>query len=474
MTDKVRLAVYGAAGSLLLLGLVFWSNSVALAQDGTATATPVVSATAEATANATADVTTDAPESGTPAAESAPVIDVWYGTEQEFGHLGAPQEWINILGNVSDPDGIKTLTYALNGDPEQTLSIGPNEKRLVNPGDFNIDIWRQQLTVGKNEILITATDMLDNQATQTVTVTYRNGILWQYPYAIIWNLVPGIQDAAQIVDGKWAAGPDGLRPLEIGYDRLVAIGDMVWTDYEVLVPITIHSVQEDNPNGQPPALGILMRWTGHIEDTASPGEQPRSGWDRDSAIAWWHWEKTTKLEFDHGEGLPFEPLLDVQYLFKVRVESTADKGALYKLKVWEAGEAEPTVWMLTHQAKESAPRNGSFLLLAHHVDATFGDLQVKGLAPLATPTPLPTDTPTITPTSPATVTPQATRTPRPTATTTPVAGAGRVTTAGPGSFSRTVEPSGSSFNSSVLYGVSFAVLVVLLIGLVLARRRLMS
>lgn len=123
MTDKVRLALYGAAGSLLLLGLIFGGSSVALAQDGTPTAAPDTSATAEATAVSTADATADTPETGTPSAESAPVIDVWYGTEQEFGHLGAPQEWVNILGNVSDPDGIKTLTYVLNGGTNKHLLL---------------------------------------------------------------------------------------------------------------------------------------------------------------------------------------------------------------------------------------------------------------------------------------------------------------------------------------------------------------
>ncbi|MCP5114842.1 MAG: hypothetical protein GY953_28770, partial [bacterium] len=30
-----------------------------------------------------------------------PRIDIWYGAQQRFGHLGRPQRWINILGAVS-------------------------------------------------------------------------------------------------------------------------------------------------------------------------------------------------------------------------------------------------------------------------------------------------------------------------------------------------------------------------------------
>ena len=47
-----------------------------------------------------------------------PEIEIWYGDNQKFGHLGNPQKWINILGNVSDQDGIKSLHYSLNNGSE--------------------------------------------------------------------------------------------------------------------------------------------------------------------------------------------------------------------------------------------------------------------------------------------------------------------------------------------------------------------
>ena len=65
---------------------------------------------------------------------SLPIIDVWYGTEQQFGQVGIPQQWVNILGNVTDPDGIDTLTYSLNGGSESALSIGPDTCRLADEG----------------------------------------------------------------------------------------------------------------------------------------------------------------------------------------------------------------------------------------------------------------------------------------------------------------------------------------------------
>ena len=48
-----------------------------------------------------------------PTAADAPTIDVWYGPVQNFGHNGNPQEWVNILGRVSGPLPITSLTLSL-------------------------------------------------------------------------------------------------------------------------------------------------------------------------------------------------------------------------------------------------------------------------------------------------------------------------------------------------------------------------
>ena len=89
---------------------------------------------------------------------STPVIDIsGMASQQEFGQLGVPQQWVNILGNVSDPDGIASTTYSLNGGAESTLSIGPDTRRLADDGDFNIEIDHNDLVDGSNDVVITAT-----------------------------------------------------------------------------------------------------------------------------------------------------------------------------------------------------------------------------------------------------------------------------------------------------------------------------
>ena len=42
---------------------------------------------------------------------------LWYGNSQTFGKIGTPQRFVNLLGNVSDPFGIDSLYYRLNGGP---------------------------------------------------------------------------------------------------------------------------------------------------------------------------------------------------------------------------------------------------------------------------------------------------------------------------------------------------------------------
>ena len=48
-------------------------------------------------------------------AQGSPDIDLWEGHTQYFGENGSPQPYVNILGSVSDPDGIASLVYSLNG-----------------------------------------------------------------------------------------------------------------------------------------------------------------------------------------------------------------------------------------------------------------------------------------------------------------------------------------------------------------------
>jgi hypothetical protein len=312
--------------------------------------------------------------------DSTPLVDIWYGNYQRFGHLGDAQRWINILGKVVDPDGIASLTYSLNGGAPINLEIGPDNRRLADEGDFNVDIDRANLNDGPNQVYITATDTLNNTSIEIVVIEYLSGNIWPSPYSIDWGSVTQIQDAVQVVDGQWSIVAGGLRTAQIDYDRVVAVGDLSWTDYEVTIPIKVHAIDPSgyNPYSTSPGFGIVTRWQGHT-DTPIVCPQPHCGWLPSGGGAWY--------DFQDGEGLKLVGLLDSSvtievgdsFFWKLRVETIPAVGPLYSLKVWRVGEPEPVTWNLTRQNDLSDVTNGSLIFIAHHVDLTLGDILVQPL-----------------------------------------------------------------------------------------------
>ncbi len=318
-----------------------------------------------------------------PSAPDAPVIDVWYGNTQNFGQLGNPQVWANILGRVT---GATSLKYSLNGGPDQTLSIGSDTKRLYDTGDFNIELPVSQLIDGANTVLIKANDGV-TQSTKTVTVNYDAGNTWPLPYTANWGALGSVQAGAQVVDGQWAIAGGRLETVVPGYDRLVALGDMSWTDYEVTVPVTVLSLNSDEwgspSNGA--GVGLLVRWLGHAET----GSQPNEGWRRFGALAWYRWTPTGNAAFEmlgHGgrdlvKRTDQTLALNTPYVFKLSVQSSdfAGSPSTYRFKFWPVGEPEPAEWYLTAIGNSGEPDHGSIMLVAHQAMVSFGNVTVTPL-----------------------------------------------------------------------------------------------
>ena len=314
-----------------------------------------------------------------------PIIDVWYGDEQYFGQTGNNQNWVNVLGNVSDPDTVVSIGYTLNGSSINFISLGPDSRRLENNNDFNIDIEKSDLVVGSNAVTIIARDKLNNETSKPININYTPNVVWPDNYEIKWDTVTNIQNVAQVIDGKWEITPNGLRVLEPGYDRLVGIGDVSWDDYEASFPVTIHKL--DSPgrySGNTLNVGALIRWTGHTDVPVS-GWQPKSGFEPLGEIAWFKWNDDDRsnplINFWYGADESFATQLNKEYMFKVRVASLPDLGHYYSLKVWDSGLPEPDLWNLHNYRNLSELSNGSILLLAHHVDATFGDISIRSVNP---------------------------------------------------------------------------------------------
>lgn len=325
---------------------------------------------------------------------SAPLsITIWQGRQQRFGHVGDPTPAINILGNVFAANGLASLTYSLNGRPEVTLSRGPDLQRLQDRGDFNADIPIATLLNGTNRIVLRARDSINQSLLDTVLVTYAAGNTWPLPYSIDWRTAGRIENVAQVLDGLWAidAGAGTLRTLQLGYDRLVAIGEQTWRDYEITVPVTIHGI--DSSGFAPPSngagIGFILRWPGHSDLPVSvAGRQPKTGYLPLGAIAWYRYSPTAERLVITGNNLQTlaqetngrRLVHGVRYVFKARVESVPGVGGRYGIKIWQAGLPEPAAWDLTGQEELTDPQQGSAVLIAHHVDVSFGAVTVTPLS----------------------------------------------------------------------------------------------
>lgn len=324
-----------------------------------------------------------------PELQASPVIRIWHNQPLRFGHIGNPQEQINILGHVLDTDGnLSSLSYRLNGGAPVNIPIGTGNIRLVNPGDFNIAIDTSSLINGSNEVVITARDSSGAEDNETVNFTYTRGRTWPLPYSTNWSGTASINDQAQVVDGRWELVPGGVRTAEVGYDRLIAIGDENWThSYEVLVPITVHSFHPDPANpSDSGGVGIIIRWQGH----QGPGPLP-TDWTHLGAYAYYSNRRnglTLRLDGSRLIVREFSFDLNRTYFFKVRVQSETSSGpGIYSFKVWAQNQPEPD-WnhaafdgLVNVADSNNDLHRGSILLVAHRANATFGDVSINFIPP---------------------------------------------------------------------------------------------
>jgi hypothetical protein len=332
-----------------------------------------------------------------------PTIAVWNGTSQRFGGVGVPQRWVNILGNISDLDGIQSASFQLNGGPEYPLSWGPDGRRLKRQGDFNVDLLTRDLNGGSNSLLIKAKDWNNEVSSVTVNIDFTRGTVWPYDYTVAWSSGAALMDSSQIVDGKWMVYGGDVHIQEPGYDRLIAIGDTTWQDYEVSARFTVHGIDSTleafNSTNGGPAVGFLMRWKGHTDTPtfSPPITQPLSGYLPYGAIGWYHWRtgygdlSPNQWELMGNDLIlrttnsALEVVYGVPYHFKMRVKANGG-GAQYSFKVWAEGESEPTGWLMTAQEPTTSPASGSVMLVAHHVSVSVGPVSVVPAGALVPPT----------------------------------------------------------------------------------------
>lgn len=308
-------------------------------------------------------------------------IDLWHGETQRFGSPGAAQSAINILGTVAA--NVVELSYSLNGGALRPLSIGPDTRRLHDEGDFNIDIDYAELDGSAADDVVTIHATLDSGAefTRDVTVQYEAGNDWSPDYAIDWETVTDLRDVVQVVDGTWSWDADGVRPVDLGYDRLLVLGDQSWDNYELNLTITPEDLENADPRGRDGgAFAIGMLWGGHTDEPVSVS-QPASGWEPGAAFFY-----TSRLSshsyhsYSERLGASSLSLAEGQtYNATVRVEQTGLYDRVYSMRIWEEGTSEPDAWTLQTVETfsiDEAPATGAIYLNAHYYDVVFGDLSV--------------------------------------------------------------------------------------------------
>jgi len=277
---------------------------------------------------------------------------------------------------------VTSLTYSLNGGPEQPLWMGENEFRLVAPGEFNIELDYSQLNPGPNSLRIRATDSLGHETVYLVTVNYVQGQTWPLNYSINWFAVSRIESVVQVVDGPWQIQQGAVRTMETGYDRLIVIGDRnTWQQFVASVEVTINSL-----DGHGFALGILAGWQGHMAvpygPTAIEAPNPYPGFGGYSKT----YANAPSLRIQSNSITNPESLMavdnsgrtlavGVKYIFKLQSQPNGLGGSHYKFKAWPAAGAEPLTWDLEGNGDLS---QGSIGLVAHRADVSFGLITIAG------------------------------------------------------------------------------------------------
>lgn len=312
------------------------------------------------------------------------MIEIWYGDEQRFGHLGVPQRWINVLGRV-DAERVQQLTYALDGGPLQTLSIGPDGHRLAAAGDFNVELDLDGLPAGRHTLALEASDGNGTCARREVALVIEKGRRWPLPCRICWSEFSAVEEAVQVVDGRWVLTDGGVRSVEPYYDRVLGLGDLSWTDYEVRTTITYHGLRQPHADRDAGAnvihAALAVRWPGHDVDE----HQPHVRWYPLGATAefrvnpsWagcsWRILGGGSVVAEAREDRRIE--LERPYSAIHRVESGSNGSACYRVKLWEAGTTEPSAWAVELHKGPADVQRGGALLIAHYAEVTFGDVEV--------------------------------------------------------------------------------------------------
>jgi hypothetical protein len=318
--------------------------------------------------------------------ETPVIIDFWYGSHQRAGHLGQPQRWVNVLGNISPVDQVEKVFYLVNGQAPNDLTLGSDLHRLAAAGDFNIEIRWNDLQIGENIVTIEVLDKHQRKTSKSMLLDVEKGQRWPLPYQVDFSKITNIQTVVQVVDGLWEKVPEGVRTKDPYYDRVLTMGDSNWQNYQALIKLTIHDWTPSEPG--PPTynvshFGAAMRWRGHHSD----GRQPSRKWYPLGAQGEFLLKENTdscqwRILYDgNGSKKPkyadqINDLKKGQPLFiRTQIKTLPDGRSQYSFKQWMEGNDEPKTWNVEGLEMDDYA-SGALCLVPHNSDVTIHQVEI--------------------------------------------------------------------------------------------------
>jgi hypothetical protein len=167
--------------------------------------------------------------------------------------------------------------------------------------------------------------------------------------------------------------------MQTGYDRLIAFGDVTWTDYQITAEMTLNAIDCVASAGE----SLIVGWTGNTygDPLALSPDQPTTGHPF-FAQAGYPPLQISANSINYRETLLTEDTsvkltLGVKYIMKVAVQRNPNNtSSEFFLKVWPATATEPSSWNLQAQGDAST---GAALLATHRADVSYGKITVVPL-----------------------------------------------------------------------------------------------
>lgn len=324
-------------------------------------------------------------------------IEVWSGLTMNYGANGLGQDWLNIVGRA--PVGTTSMTYELSSNcgavfPRTTadscgLLLGADGKRLVDSLDFNLEIYVEDLLECSTGGIFFVDFTVQGAYPQTEQVTIyfsTPSVLADRSFTVDWS-TPDLNDYGQVVDGHWEVDTvKGVeRTKQIGYDRLMTIGDRDWlANYEVYTTFKLYtsSIQ---------GIGFAMGWRGHkgkVEGTCSADGPLQTTWPLETITWIWQNRDLEIWTYPHRQAerslssiacMGSELVVGQLYHIRSSIQPLENGSKnLVKTKIWKEGQAEPA-WLLEatpYAINPDTNGTGSILLLCHHTDVEFGPVVV--------------------------------------------------------------------------------------------------